>query len=48
MTREANADTPKGNGKDSTSSGHLLVVVDVEPVGYERRARPEREPTRVR
>jgi len=48
MTREANADAPKGDGKGSTSNGHLLVVVGVEPVGYEQRARPEREPTRVR
>lgn len=48
MTREANADASKGDGKDSTDSGHLLVVVGVEPVGYEQCARPEREPTRVR
>lgn len=48
MTREANADAPKGDGKDSINSGHLLVVVGVEPVGYEQCARPEREPTRVR
>jgi hypothetical protein len=26
MTREANAGTPKGDGKDFTSSGHLLAV----------------------
>lgn len=48
MTREANADTPKGDGKDFTNSDHLLVVVCVEPVGYEQHARPEREPTRDR
>lgn len=27
MTREANAGTPIGDGKDSTNNGHLLAVV---------------------
>jgi len=48
MTREANAGAPKGDGKDVTGNGRLLAVVGVEPAGYERCARPEREPTRVR
>lgn len=48
MTREVNADTPKGDGKDSTSKRPPPGRVGVEPVGYEQCARPEREPTRVR
>lgn len=48
MTREANVGASKDDGKGITRCGDLQRRGDVEPAGYERCARPEREPTRVR
>lgn len=48
MTREAKAGAPKGDGKGVTRKRLPPGRGDVEPAGYERCARPEREPTRVR
>lgn len=47
MTREAKAGASKGDGKGTTVAAASWLC-GVEPAGYERRARPEREPTRVR
>lgn len=47
MTREANAGAPKGDGKGTTITTASWSC-GVEPAGYEPRARPERELTRVR
>jgi hypothetical protein len=48
MTRKANAGMPKGDGKGVIGKRPPPGRGDVEPAGYERCARPEREPTRVR
>jgi hypothetical protein len=48
MPRVANAGAPKGDGKDPINKRPSPGCGGVEPAGYERCARPEREPTRVR